>query len=212
MIKTIIDIRTDEQLRADVEADLSHAGLTLNDIEFVVLDDDTGVIEYVSEHYKEEYRPQNQEKRDGIIFNPKQRHYFNQTPDEFRPVLEHLEWSGLYYVMHHSKRKSEAFPNGVCELLVLDGGVHDGASGKGLFESFEAAKERLEQPEQPKPLKRGRLCNVRGCGNGSCVHSWSGIACPHCNHELIRVSSSGYLCCSNPDYSDGGCDYIEKEK
>jgi hypothetical protein len=194
-------------------AELSAIGLRADDIEFIVYDADTGAIVHLIERYKPEFRPQKQERLEGILFNPKQRFFFNQTPDELRPVLERIDWLNLPYVMHYERRISKGFPNGTYELLVLDGGVHDGPSSKGLFPSLVAAAaycEGVRSGAITGPLARGRLCNVGNCGDGECVHSWSGKACPHCDYEMIFVSGNDVLCCSNPDHNH--CDYSEYVK
>lgn len=61
---------------------------------------------------------------------------------------------------------------------------------------------------KPKPVGffRGSLCNVSGCGGDyGCVHVWTGLYCPHCHYEMIRVTTSEYAFCSNP--MPDNCDY-----
>jgi hypothetical protein len=65
--------------------------------------------------------------------------------------------------------------------------------------------------EKPKPegFFRGWLCNVRNCGaDYGCVHVWTGLYCPHCHYEMIRVTTSEYAFCSNP--MPDNCDYSGK--
>lgn len=64
------------------------------------------------------------------------------------------------------------------------------------------------ESQAPKelPFRRGSLCNVGNCGNGHCVHEWVGLYCPHCHYEMIIVTRTGYMFCSQPNSHDS-CDY-----
>lgn len=69
------------------------------DIEFVLVCDKCGQIESVIEYYKKEYKPDAQEKVEGIIINPKQRFFFDCLSNELRPKEEVQDWLNVKYIV-----------------------------------------------------------------------------------------------------------------
>lgn len=49
-------------------------------------------------------------------------------------------------------------------------------------------------------------CNVRNCGNGTCIHKLLDEVCPLCSYKMVLVTTTGFKFCSNPD-NIYGCDY-----
>lgn len=74
------------------------------DIEYILACDKCGHIESVIEYYKEEYKPNAQEKIEGVIINPKQRFFFDCLNNELRPKEEVKDWLNIKYIV------TEEFP------------------------------------------------------------------------------------------------------
>lgn len=124
-----------ERQREALNADLAAAKLSVSDVDFVVYDVTSKDLVHVAEHYKPEYRPNAQERINGVIVNPKQRYYFNLTEMPLRPPLEVLDWAELPYVVHTATH---------CEVYCLDGGSSDRPSCFGQFDSLEDAIEYVQ--------------------------------------------------------------------
>lgn len=73
--------------------------LELSDIEFSRCCAECGKVYELIEVYKDEFRPQNQERIvDGFAVDPKQRYYFDGLDNSLRPMLEHHDWFGRPYI------------------------------------------------------------------------------------------------------------------
>lgn len=119
-----------ESQNEELTSYLAAANLKVDDIEFVVYDTATMDLVHVGETYKREYRPNAQERINGVIVNPKQRYYFNHTEMMFRPPLEVLDWAELPYVVHTDTH---------CEVYCLDGGSSDRPTCLEQFDNLEDA-------------------------------------------------------------------------
>jgi len=73
--------------------------LELSDIEFSRCCAKCGKVYELIEVYKDEFRPQNQERIvDGFAVDPKQRYFFDNLDNSLRPMLEHQDWFGRPYI------------------------------------------------------------------------------------------------------------------
>lgn len=54
-------------------------------------------------------------------------------------------------------------------------------------------------------------CNNLSCGNGKCVHEELDEKCPNCGYNMVRVKTTGFKFCSNPD-TVAGCDYEDESE
>lgn len=125
-------INIGQRQREALLSDLAAAELSLGEVEFVVYDTTSKDLVHVAEFYKREYRPNAQERINGVIVNPKQRYYFNLTEMPLRPTLEVLDWADLPYVVYTDTN---------CEVYCLDGGSSDRPTCLGQFENVGKAIE-----------------------------------------------------------------------
>lgn len=50
-------------------------------------------------------------------------------------------------------------------------------------------------------------CGVTNCGGGKCVHKLLSERCPHCGHQMVEVTTTGFKFCSNTPKGGFGCEY-----
>ena len=112
-----------KKLHAGSMHDFPEITLTADDVESYVICGSCGGVSDLIEYYKDEYRPNNQVRMDGVIVDPKQRYMFDNLNNGLRPSNEHDDWFGLPFI----EKRSDTY-----DVRCYDGGAWDRSTTVGF--------------------------------------------------------------------------------